>query len=283
MANEERNRLISALLHAPLGCLIVIRCIEELNGNRPRALVAEDFSRFVIDENDDLRFFTLSAERLIELVVQCVIDLTPDAPDYWQRVNALLARGPSLRFAAEQLLDAPGTANWFASLDRKRQIWVSPDGSPPTHVSFRPDLRPFGDKVPKPRRALWTSTSVGTCPGSWILYLRWGEDRRPPPYHPWRLEVAPTAHVYEVHEPQAWHSLCMAFPLYGPDNLIMPDWRKVAQVWDGVHLSVGGLLTTEQLYWHTQQGWTHLFGWSVESTVWLRWAFTRVERLPDID
>ena len=153
----------------------------------------------------------------------------------------------------------------------------------PTQASFYPDLRPFRQDVPKPAKVLWTSTSVGTCLSPWILYLRWGEDHRPPPYHLWQLEISPTARVYEVHGPEGWQSLCLTFPHYGPDNHVMPDWEKAAQTWDGVHLSVGGLLTTEQVYWSTSQKWTQLSGWGVESTAWLRWAFTQIEHLPDTD
>ncbi len=283
MADNRRDKDVSALLHAPLGILIVIRCIEEMNRNRPRALLAEDLSEFVIDESDDLRFFALSAARLIELVVECVIDLSPYAPDYQQRVNALLSCGPSLQRATEQLLDAPGTANWFTDLDRKQQVWISPDGRPLAQAAFRLDLRPFGHDVPKPHRALWTSTSNDDYPGHWIHYLRMGEDHRPPPYHPWRLEVSPAARVYEIHGPEAWHTLCLASPLYAPDGSVMPNWEAVARIWDGVHLSVGGLLTTEGVRWSTPEGWTQLSSWTVECTVWLRWVFDHMERLPNID
>ena len=280
MVDNKRDEEVSALLHAPLGTLIVIRCIEEMNTSRPCAITAEDFSTFTIQASDDLRFSALSAERLIELVVECVIDFSPYASDYQHWVNALLTCGPFLRHATAQLLDAPGTANWFSDLDKQQQIWIAPDSRSPTQDFFRVNLYPFSH-VPKPTLALWTSTRLGNSLGSWIHYLRWGEDRRQSPYHPWRLEVCPTARVYEIHEPEAWHSLCLAFPLYKDDNHIVPDWEKVARMWDGVHLSVGGLLATEQVYRSTPRGRTQLSGWGVESTVWLHWVFTQVERLPN--
>lgn len=274
---------VSALLQAPRGILLLIRSIEECDSNRFRAHTAEHFSELVIEETGDLRFNTLSAERLSELIVECVNDLSPFAPDYQQRVRALLTRGPSLRYAAEQLLDASGTASWFSDLDRRGQIWLSPDGRPPTPVDFNPDLRPFMEEVPKPRRALWTCTSIGTYPSHWIPYLRWGEDHRPPPYYPWRLNVSPTARIHEVHISEAWRTLCLEFPLYAPDGIIMPNWETVARAWHGVHLSVGGLLTTEGVRRNANEGWTQLTDWNVESTVWLRWVFDQVERLPDAD
>jgi hypothetical protein len=271
---------MSALLHAPLSILILIRSIEEINGNHHRISSAEQIAELMLEASNDFRFSTLSVERFSELVVECVIDLSPHAPDYQERVDALLARAPFLQRAIGQLLDAPGTADWFADLDRKRQVWVSPDGRPPDPLSFLLDLRPFHREVPKPRRALWTSTSVGSCPSPWISYLRWGEDHRPPPYSPFRLEVSPMAQVYEIHEPRAWHTLCLTYPL---DGALLPNWEAVAREWDGIHLSVGGLLTTEMVRYGPPEAWTMLSGWNIESTVWFRWIFDRVERLPDAD
>jgi len=252
-----------------------------VNKDRPRAILAEHFSQFTFDESDDVRFSVLSAERLIELVVECEVDLSPYASDYQQRVDALLTRSPFLKIAAGRLLSMPGTANWFADLDRKQQIWESP--TIPSQDSFNVDLCPFNQDVTKPRAAFWTSTRIGSYSSSWISYLRRGEDGRPAPYYPWRLEASAAARVYEVHEPEAWYSLCLAFPRHEKNKYIAPDWKKVARTWDGVHVSVGGLLTTELVCWKTAQGRTRLSGWNVESTVWLRWAFTHSERLPDID
>jgi hypothetical protein len=283
MAGKRRDEQVAALLHAPLGILLTIRFIEEINTTPFHPFLAEHFSELVIEETSNFRFNTLSTERLAELVVECVTDPSPHAPDYRQRVEVLLTRGPSLWRAAEQLLDAPGTANWFTDLDRGRQVWLSPDGRSPTPVTFSAELRPLGGQVPKPRGALWTSTSLGTCPSHWIPYLRKGEDSHQPPYHPWRLEVSPAANIYEIHGPQAWHSLCLASPYYGPDNIVLPNWEAVARTWDGVHLSMGGLLTSEGVRWSTPEGWTQITGWNVESTVWLRWVFDQLEHLPDTE
>ena len=111
MIGNRRDEHVAALLRAPLGILLAIRCIEEINMNPFHPFLAEHFSELVIEETGDFRFNTLSTERLAELVVECVTDLSPHAPDYQQRVEALLTRGPSLWRAAEQLLDAPGAAS----------------------------------------------------------------------------------------------------------------------------------------------------------------------------
>ncbi len=59
-----------------------------------------------------------------------------------------------------------------------------------------------------------------------------------------------------------------------------PDWSAVAHDWDAVHLTLGGLLTSEQVRVESSAGWTELWGWGAEQTLWLRWCFTAVERLP---
>lgn len=58
-----------------------------------------------------------------------------------------------------------------------------------------------------------------------------------------------------------------------------PDWSKVVRDWDGVHLSTGGYLTTEDVSFQREGVKTELRGWNMESTVWLRWAFSSVEAL----
>ncbi len=303
MSAAERHIFPDELLRSPLGVLVVARSMVEVGG-MPRdmpfadhlgaAYSADDIAlclqELVTGDRGDGYFDSLSAERLVELIVQCGEDLTPYMADYQERVDVLLAHSSSLRREASYLLDAPATADWFANLDRKRQVWIARDGRPAEPTSFSADLRPFGGGITKPRRVLWTSTSVGSCPGFWIPYLRWGEDGREPPYHPWSLQVSSSARVYEVNEPQAWHTLCLTYPAPSsppypvptPKDLIEPNWQAIAHDWDGVHLSAGGLLTTERVIWGKSGARTHLFGWQVESTAWLRWVFERVERLPDI-
>ncbi|MDB5077170.1 MAG: hypothetical protein JWO42_3349 [Chloroflexi bacterium] len=258
-----RNAQVPALLNAPLGIQMVVRSLEEARREGYRVL---------------------SAERLSELAVRCGLELSPYFPDYQERVRALLARAPSLQREAEQLLAIPGTADWFADLDRGRQAWISPDGRPPLGPSgFHPDLRPFGSDVAKPLATLWTSTSAGRCPSSWISYLRYGGEQRPPPYHPWRLAVDAAAQVYEIHGPEAWQALCLDYPKCTLDGAVIPDWEAVAKRWDGVHLSMGGLLTAQGVSRGGPGARTQLAGWDVESTVWLRWVFEGVERLPDVE
>lgn len=296
----EQNA-VDNLLHSPLGVFVLARCIEEVSGTPPEMpfaeLVelspAEEMARWLqalsTKEASSGCFDLLPSESLSELIVQCETVLTPYWDGYQQQAEALLASSAALRPFAEYLLQAPGTATWFADLDRMRQEWMSTASPAPSESSFHPDLHPFGAGITKPRSTLWTSTSVGESSSGWLHSLRWGEDRREPPYHRWRLEVLPAARVYEVHGPRDWQVFCLsypapsrlAYPVETPADLIEPNWQAVAQDWDGIHLSTGGLLMTERVRWGRPGAQTHLYGWGVESTVWLRWVFGRVERFPD--
>jgi hypothetical protein len=289
------------LLSSPLGVLLLTRSIIEVSGTPPAMLWGEELGCYPAEDlasclralslrvPDTGYFDRLSAERLSELLVQCAQDFTPFHDRYQWQADILLTSGLALRPFAAPFLAAPGTATWFTDLDRKLQEWVSLAGIPPHESLFHPDLRAYGAGNTKPRLTFWTSTSLTAHTSSWTHYLRWGEDRQDPPYPRWRVEVSPSARVYEIHGPQAWHRLClaypapscMAYPVCQPDALIEPDWQAVSQDWDGIHVSVGGLLTTERLRWGTLGRQTHLFGWSAESTAWLRWVFRRVEPLPD--
>ncbi len=248
------------LVRAPFGALLV-SCLAERVGCR--------------------HLDSLEPDQLYDIVVDTGIDLTPHAADYHDRVRELLARAPSLEYCARRLLEAPATVAWFNDLDKHHQIWISPNdsGEPPSHERFAADLRPFRSDVPKPRAAFWTCTGFGGATGAWMTYLQRGEDRRPPPYHSWRLSGAPNARVYEVHDPEAWRTLCLRFPLASPGGWVVPNWVKVAQSLDAVHLSVGGLLTAEGVLMGSLPSKTALIDWSVECTAWLRWAFEDSERL----
>ncbi len=291
------------LLSSPLGVLVLTRSIIEESGRPPNAPVSNRVGRYSAEaiascvHELSLRvpradyFAQLSAERLSELVVQCDVDLHPYTDEYPHTADTLVASGAALRPFVVPLLEAPGTATWFADLDRDRQEWVSRTGIAPQATLFHPDLHSYGAGNTKPSHALWTSTSVTVRTSSWLQYLPISGEvgHWEPPYPRWRLEVVPAARVYEIHGPQAWNNLClrypapscMAYPTCRPDALIEPDWQAVSKEWDGVHLSVGGLLTSERVRWGMPGKQTHLYGWSVESTAWLHWVFGTAEQLPD--
>jgi hypothetical protein len=279
MCGPDRHARAAALLNSPLGTFVVATLVARRHRSRgftPLELPPD--ARQV-----DGRAYESDPAVLYELVLKCVVHLSPYAPDYGDRVRALAARAPALWEDALRLVSSRAAESWFADLQRTRQVWISPANSTevPDRSRFGANLSPFGGGIPKPRAALWTATTVGSMPGGWSLYLRIGEDQRPPPYRLWRLEALPSARVYEVHGPDDWRALCGQYPGDIFEGRLLPDWQAVARDWDGVHLSIGGLLTTQRVAVDTGGRRAQLDSWDSESTVWLRWSFGRVERLPD--
>lgn len=60
---------------------------------------------------------------------------------------------------------------------------------------------------------------------------------------------------------------------------ILPDWRAVARVWDGIHVSVGGYLSASNLAVEAGTGLALLTGWQPDQTLWLHDVFAKVEYL----
>lgn len=55
--------------------------------------------------------------------------------------------------------------------------------------------------------------------------------------------------------------------------IVTVDWSSVAGRWDGVHLTVGGLLLAERRLVERDGLRTAHSAWDVEQTLWLRWVF----------
>ncbi len=136
------------------------------------------------------------------------------------------------------------------------------------------------------------------------------------PLKQWRLRVSESARVYEIGSAADWHRLCVDYPAKSArdasdpeasdaagwgmypllrlsddahdsdlaadmERWLTPNWAAVAKDWDGVHLTLGGLLTAEKVRAASAAGWTMHRFWDIEQTMWLRWAFDGAERLPD--
>ena len=138
------------------------------------------------------------------------------------------------------------------------------------------------------------------------------------PLKQWRLRVSESARVYEIDSAADWHKLCANYPARSArdasdpevsdaagwgkyplatlprdgderdfatdmDRWLTPNWAAVAEDWDGVHLTLGGLLTAGKVRCASGAGWSMLRFWDIEQTMWLRWAFDGMERLPERD
>ena len=98
----------------------------------------------------------------------------------------------------------------------------------------------------------------------------------------WRLGAQADVRVFEIDGPGAWHDLCVQYTARGEDGRLVPDWSAVARDFDAVHLSLGGLLTSEQVRIASVAGWSIHDKWDLEQTLWLHWRFETTDRLPDL-
>ncbi len=198
---------------------------------------------------------------------------------------------------ARAVIEHPGTAWWFDDIDLDSQTWVSIHGTlqkliygtPPNTMGWdRPEKpsrsweryaqKPFGNQI--------TSTLYGPHLTSKLV----GYDERVGdlwckfPLEWWSMRFLEEVRVFEIHGPADWHDLCVRYPAKGTeDDRLVPNWGAVAEEWDGVHLSFGGLLTTEQNRYESPAGWTMLNSWHAEQTYWLRALKTETERQPDFE
>ncbi len=57
--------------------------------------------------------------------------------------------------------------------------------------------------------------------------------------------------------------------------MIVPGWDRVAERWDGIHLTFAGLLTVPLVRHSTAAGTTMMWNWNTEGTMWLPGAVLR--------
>lgn len=128
----------------------------------------------------------------------------------------------------------------------------------------------------KPYGGLWTSTLVNDTESAWVRWCR--EYMRSAIYGRARyaLEVDPRARIYTIDSLDDLVRLYeqgYAIPFAPGVSVYSLDFERLAQLYDGLHLTARGERETRMSYPHT------LYGWDVESTVWFRWVFTDVRRV----
>ena len=263
------------LLSSIVGCAFVAALDES-------GLTPDD----VADPKTSLRMAAASAD-LVD-IYRSDYDLT--APGVLD-----LARGKAAQ--ARALIEHPGTAWWFDDVNLRAQAWLSIHGTldkfiygtPPDTMAWRRPgnpSRPWERYAQKPYGHQITSTLHGPYLTSELLARdeRVGDYRCQFPLAWWSMCFLEDVRVFEVHGPRDWHDLCVRYPARGTkDDRLVPNWGAVSEEWDGVHLSLGGLLTAEQNRCESPAGWTMLNSWHAEQTFWLRPLKTETERRPDFD
>jgi len=234
----DTDARVEALLNSLVGCQFLVALVE--SGLSPEELA---------DPKVSLWLAAVSAD---------VVNI------YNSEHDLIAAELPALaREKAEQaraVIEHPGTAWWFDDIDLDAQSWLSIHGTlkkfiygtPPNTMGWeRPEnpSRRWERYAQKPIGNQITSTLYGPHLTSKLV----GYDKRVGDYFCefplawWSMRFLEEVRVFEIHGPADWHDLCVKYPAKGTeDDRLVPNWGAVAEEWDGVHLSFGGLLTTEQ-------------------------------------
>jgi hypothetical protein len=220
----------------------------------------------------------LTDNDLSGLLPQLDFHVTRYRGDYEPTVEALKSKAAQLNRLAEWL--PRRMARWWDDLDRKNQIWVGRSPDPPVEDQLIVDLTPFGSETPKPKRAFWTSTFVPVLVSPW---LHTPEDQFSGPYYSWEVTVTDSARVLEIHSRDAWSALARSYPRAEAGFTYTTTPHPKTRDWDGVHLSIGGWLTAEDVLYESDGVKTELRGWDMESTVWFRWSFSSVKRVETLE
>jgi len=175
---------------------------------------------------------------------------------------------------------ASAAARWWSggAFDRA-QVWLGQEDAVPT--GGRSSVACGG----KPRAEIWTSSAVVGHPSAWWPVMKDGADGPPPdgPCSIWQLTPQPDAQVSEIRAPSDYGRLCEAFPGPVADGWVVPDWEAAAEHYDGIHLTVEGLIRAQGVVIETDQGLAMLDNWDAESTAWLRWPVASLERIGTIE
>jgi hypothetical protein len=255
----------------------------------------------------------LDAERLAEpasataLASAALGDLNPWTGEAAaNRVRALALVQP-LRDLVTAVVTDLRNAWWSAPLDRGAQLLLTGQDDPQAVLMHLPvpegPIDAWETYAQKPLRSIATSTELPVADDAPIrsgahaeLACGSGDWDAVYPVHQVRLQVAPRARVYEVDSAADWHRLVRGYRDWathpgaddnlrdaaGIDNGPAPTWSRVADDYDGVHLTFAGLLTGLYVPHTTAGVSTTLWAWTWESTHWLRSVFTSATTLDDL-
>lgn len=184
---------------------------------------------------------------------------------------------------ATEIVEGVAARWWTDPALTRHQVWLGDE-----HAIPIPDCVSHQHYC-KPANHIWTSSQIDGLPSAWWPVLRRGADSEPPstPRSIWHLDVAASARVFEICTPDDWVHLCDTYPGAAVDGHLAPDWERVACDFDGVHLTVEGLVRAQCVEVQSAHGPVMLDNWDAESTAWLRWSFDDVRRVghvgPDLD
>lgn len=128
--------------------------------------------------------------------------------------------------------------------------------------------------LPKPQGGFWTSTFLDGS-GGWARFCESEDFRDVTAQHWFLLEVDPTARVYMIAGLTDLQALLADFTVEQPaySTFRRLDFERLSERYDGINL-------TEEGQWATRLSRDNLYGWDCESTLWFRWKFTSVAKIP---
>ena len=256
---------VGEILASPMGCAFFADA-------RERGYLPEDLANPAVS-------FPLAAEA-VDMVEKW-------RSDHAEVVAEMLGLAPVIRPLVEATLAYHGTAWWYEGPDLDRQVWVAHDGETPDPALWRrPNSPParWERYAQKPLGLQYTSTSYDGFVSLLIAYENHAGDHwaQSWPLQCWLMRMPAGVKIYELNGPEDWHRLCVAYPARGSDDdRLVPDWGAASADWDAVHLSFGGLLSCEQGWYESPEGWSMHESWHVEQTFWLRGLDAQFERIPD--
>jgi hypothetical protein len=248
-AMDSRARMITA---SPLGRLAMLRVhgypAHPLMGGRGGTLPAGTVPPGLREDAAELVMTVLAA-----------IDGWRWSPQLQALARALDPEDQCLLLTAEATLDTPAAGWWEEPVRRHQQVALRAPSDPLHPAGTRFDFEELHNWASKPITALSTFTALPGLPLQ-LMAEAW-ELVDISHVEGWRVGVTPDAGVYEIRDPSDWITLCLRYPQdatanykrwwpeWGVDGtqIIVPDWASVASDWDGVHLTMVGLLTTEGL------------------------------------
>ncbi|MDV6268714.1 hypothetical protein [Rhodococcus globerulus] len=227
---------------------------------------------------------------------------------YWQEPDGadVLAGHPIIRSALADIAERIATSpimEWFTESRRTEQWaidWRSANAWPPLPKHPRQTLRQWAIEEraeeeraarerPRDPNASWGGTwwsiplglvkTVGRLPAG----LGLEEDG-----YGWKqatsIPVRGSGRTFEVRSAEDWILLCREFPLEvtasrrhvwfqatGRDGRwVIPDWERVANEWDAVHLTLLGYLSSATRVLHVDTETASVIGgWDPDTTIWL--------------
>lgn len=128
-----------------------------------------------------------------------------------------------------------------------------------------------------PRGGLWTSSEYQSGRSTWLLWTEFGQESsafRGPAVR-WRVKPVDNARVERVDTAAAWVGLVEEFPTSGGSYDARPDWDLIGQKFDGVHITLRGVIATQGIsFLSPAVGQIAPPYFDVECTVWSNWCFS---------